>query len=51
MTTQRTLEERARFAREAYWSTIDQLDRATAEPSPESLNAWIVVVGAVDGTR
>lgn len=46
-----SLEQRAHLAREVYWSTIDQLDRATSTPSPESLRGWIAVVEAVDGAK
>ncbi len=46
-----TVEERARLAREVYWSTIDQLDRATTEPSAESLRGWIAVVMILDGAE
>lgn len=44
-------EQRAHRAREIYWSTIDQLDRANSTPSPESLRAWIAVVEDMDGAR
>lgn len=46
-----SLKQRAHLAREVYWSTIDQLDRANSTPSPESLRGWIAVVEAVDGAK
>lgn len=43
MTDTQYWETLAREAREIYWSSIDELERATTEPSPESLRAWVVV--------
>ena len=39
----------ALWARELYWSSIDQLDRASEAPSVKSLLAWEEVVRSIEG--
>lgn len=41
------VEDAAREARVVYWSSIDRLDKAEVDPSPESLKAWMLVVDSV----
>ncbi len=41
-------QDKAKFARQLYYARMGEVDKAFSEPSPESLQAWVIVVDTVE---